>query len=489
MSLMQDIFSILQAGAASAMTTEQIIEQEIKDWLTSSQRSQMLAGERYYKGDTDILQRVRTVVGEGGKLEPAKNLADNRLVHQFIRKLTDQKVGYLLSKPIAIQTDNAKYQELLGDLFDKNTLRLLKNIGKEAINKGKAWVQVYYNPSGQLAFKKIPSEEIIPLWVDSAHTELQAVIRTYDVTGYEGTTKKNLTKVEYWDTQGVKKYELVDGKLTPDMDQESSQSHFSAIVDGVEQAYNWERVPFICFKYNDEELPLIQFLKSLVDDYDKRKSDNSNNLEDLPNSIFVIKGYDGTEAGELRKNLSTYRLIKVDGEGNSGVDTISLEIDTEAYKTHMEMNRKDIYEFGRGVDTSAKEFSSNASGVALRSLYNDLDMDANTLETEFQASLEQLCWFIDMHLINSGQGDYTKEPVEFLFNRDILINETDTITNVKNSVGILSQETILANHPWVQDAKEELKRVQEEEQAAPDDPQGYGGLGKDKTPPEGGGTQ
>ncbi|MCR8983435.1 phage portal protein, partial [Brevibacillus laterosporus] len=84
----------------------------------------------------------------------------------------------------------------------------------------------------------------------------------------------------------------------------------------------WERVPFICFKYNDEEIPLIKFIQSLIYDYDYRKSDNANNLEDMPNSIYVLRDYDGTNLGEFRHNLAAYRAVKVTGEG--GVETISL---------------------------------------------------------------------------------------------------------------------------------------------------------------------
>ncbi|MCR8983402.1 phage portal protein, partial [Brevibacillus laterosporus] len=204
----------------------------------------------------------------------------------------------------------------------------------------------------------------------------------------------------------------------------------------------WERVPFICFKYNDEEIPLIKFIQSLIYDYDYRKSDNANNLEDVPNSIYVLRDYDGTNLGEFRHNLAAYRAVKVTGEG--GVETISLPIDTEAFKTHMEMNRKDIYEFGRGVDTQASNFGNDPSGIALKFLYADLDMDANMIETEFQASMEHLRWFIDQHISNTGGGDFSNETVEFIFNRDILINETDAITNAKDSVGIISDETIVA---------------------------------------------
>ncbi|MGG0794653.1 phage portal protein [Brevibacillus laterosporus] len=53
-----------------------------------------------------------------------------------------------------------------------------------------------------------------------------------------------------------------------------------------------------------------------------------------------------------------------------------------------------------------------------------------------------------------------------MFNRDILINETDAITNAKDSVGILSDETIVANHPWTTNAQEELARRKKEREKA-----------------------
>jgi SPP1 family phage portal protein len=480
---MQSIISIIEAGAKSAMSLEQIIKTEIDEWLASDERKWMLTGQRYYVGDTDILKRKRTVIGEGGQLEEAPNLANNKLVHNFIRKLVDQKVGYLLSKPMSIQTKNARYQDLLSEIFDKSFLRLLKNLGKDAINKGKAWVHIYYDETGRLSFKRIPAEEIIPLWRDAAHTDLDAVIRVYEVEVYEGTEKKFITKVEFWDTSGVRRYELNEGGLIPDVEAGEVGSHFTVVQDGKEQGFNWERVPFVCFKYNDEEIPLVQLVKSLVDDYDAKKSDNANNLEDLPNSIYVIKNYDGTDLGQFRHNLSVFRAVKVTDDG--GVDTISLEIAVEAFKTHMEMMRKDIYEFGRGVDTQSEKFGNSPSGIALKFLYADLDMDANIIETEFQASLEQLLWFVNQHIANTTGQDFSSEAVEFIFNRDILINETDAITNAKNSTGIISDETIIANHPWVTDVQEELDRIRKQREVDMAQFQTYGELRQQPQPGEG----
>ncbi|OPA76972.1 phage portal protein [Paenibacillus selenitireducens] len=456
---MQEISRILQNGAASAMNLEQIIQTEISEWKTSEKRKLMLVGARYYRNRTDIMDRERTAIGENGVKEIVGNLANNKLVNAFVRKLVDQKVGYLLSKPLSIQTDNPTYQAELTAFFDKSMLRMLQNIGKESINKGIAWLHVYYDTNGQLSFKRIPSEQIIPLWKDEAHSELDAVIRMYEVEVYEGIRRTIVNKVEWWDTNGVRRY-TTQGGLTPDIEAGDEGSHFGVNVNGKEQGLNWDRVPFIAFKYNEEEQPLVEIIKSLVDDYDNKKSDNANNLEDLPNSIYVVKGFGGSEAGEIRKNLSTFRIVKIDDtDSNSGVDTISLTIDTEAFKTHMSMNRKDIYEFGRGVDTQSDKLGGDKSGVALRFLYADLDMDANIIETEFQAALEQLRWFLDVHIANTGSGDYSNDSVDFIFNRDIVINETEAVDNADKSKGVISDETIVANHPWVTDAKEEMNRL------------------------------
>lgn len=471
---MREITKIIEAGAASAMTLEQIIQTEISRWQASEEYKLMQESDQYYRNKTAILKRHRTTIGKDGRKQRADNLADIRLVNGFYRKLVDQKIGYLLAKQMSVQTDNKDYQELLSDLFGQAMQRLLQNTGKEAIKKGIAWLHPYYDEEGNFSFKRMRSEEIIPFWRDDEHTELDALIRVYKVEAYEGITRRDVTKVEWWDRTGVRRY-ILQGNLVPDVEAGEFTGHMREIgTEGTERQINWERIPFVAFKYNEEEQPLLELIKSLVDDYDARKSDNGNNLEDLPNSVYVVKNYGGTEAGEFRENISKYRVVFTEGEG--GVDTISLELNTEAYTAHMDRNRKDIYEFGRGVDTQADKIGSSPSGVALKFLYADLDMDANIIETEFQAALDQLRWFIDVHITNSTGTDYSAEQVNYIFNRDIPINETDTINNIKNSVGVISDETLVAQHPWVTDKQAELNRIMEQKQKAMKE---YGGMPSD----------
>lgn len=99
---------------------------------------------------------------------------------------------------------------------------------------------------------------------------------------------------------------------------------------------------------------------------------------------------------------------------------------------------------------------------------SDIDLDANDMETELQAAFEEILWFVNAHLANTGQGNFDGEEVNIIFNRDILINESEAIDNCQKSVGILSDETIVGMHPWVDDPQLELDRLkkQKEEQQA-----------------------
>lgn len=105
----------------------------------------------------------------------------------------------------------------------------------------------------------------------------------------------------------------------------------------------------------------------------------------------------------------------------------------------------------------------------IQSMYNDIDLDANEMETEFQAAFEELLWFVNAHFANNGYGDFSAAEVNIIFNRDMMMNESEVIDNCSKSVGILSNETIISQHPWINDVDREKQRIKDEKQEAVDD--------------------
>lgn len=275
---------------------------------------------------------------------------------------------------------------------------------------------------------------------------------------YTNTQKQKQKKVEYHHPKGIKYYIWQADSLVPDV-LAGVETNYHFTIN--EKPYLWERMPLIAFKYNEEEQPLIDCIKSLIDDYNLQASVNADLLADIPNFIYKLVNYGGTNLQEFLNDLNRYRAVKLDVDGD--VDKLQAELQTDAVEKELLRIRKAIYEFGRGVDTQDENLG-NASGVALRYRYSDLDMDCNILETEFQSSLEQLIWFIDQYLLMTGKGDFTNEPISIIFNRDIIINKSEVIANCQASVGILDDQTIRENHPWyTEQVEDRLKKQQEQE--------------------------
>jgi SPP1 family phage portal protein len=456
---------IIEQGAATALSDRQIIELEIQTFKASRRRKDMIDGERYYEGRHDILRHKRQIIGEDGKLIDVENLPNNRVIDNQYRKMVNQKANYLLGQPFVIKTENDAYSALLKQMFNKRFLRLMKNVGKDSLNEGIAWLFVYYDEAGKLAFKKFKAFEVIPGWKDAEHSVLEYAIRLYEVVAYEGTNKKIIEKVEVYDEAGIH-YFVLDGEGHLVDDAPYFATYFTvALPDGTNTGYNWSRIPMIPFKYNNEEIPLLKGVKSLQDGLNTILSNFQNNMEeDMRNTILILVNYDGENLGTFRKNLAAYGAVKVrtiDGAAGD-VKTLQIEVNAENYKVILELFKKAIIENAMGYDAKDDKMSGEPNQMNIQSMYSDIDLDANDMETEYQAAFEELFWFVNCHFANAGLGDYENETTELIFNRDMLMNESEVITNIKNSVGILSDETLIANHPWVDDPEEEQKRMKKQ---------------------------
>ncbi|MBY0122164.1 phage portal protein [Bacillus sp. S/N-304-OC-R1] len=450
---LNDIINNMVEGV---ITENNMLVKEIKEWLDSETRKIMLVGEAYYRNKTDIREN---------KKRDAEWKSNVKLEHGYAKKLVDQKVGYLLTKDPTIGTENKQYRELLKVVFNRKLLKTLKNVGKEAINKGIAYLYIYFDEQGVLSFKKFPSEQILPFWKDNEHTELSAFVRVYKESIYLNGKKEVMTKVEYHHPDGINYFVLEGNKLVPDVPAGIESTYHFTIND---KPFLWNRIPLIPFKYNEEEQPLIDQIKSLIDNYNTQASTNADLLADIPQFIYKLINYGGADLKEFLNDLNIYRAVNLDQDGD--LDKLQATPETDATEKELDRGRKSIYEFGRGVDTTDANLG-NASGVALRYRYSDLDMDCNILESEFQASIEHVLWFVKEYFLMTGQGDFTKESANIIFNRDIIIAESEVIADCQKSVGILDDKTIRENHPWYNEEVE--KRLEEQKKSEMDEYDNY----------------
>lgn len=99
--------------------------------------------------------------------------------------MVDQKVNYLLGKPLTFDTKNKDYAKALNEVLGMRFHRTLKNVGEDALNGAVAWLHPYYDDAGEFRFKRFEPFEILPFWRDSDHTELEFGLRLYEVETYD----------------------------------------------------------------------------------------------------------------------------------------------------------------------------------------------------------------------------------------------------------------------------------------------------------------
>lgn len=471
------------------------LQSEIHTYMASPEYAEALQGEAYFNAKTDIDKKERYIIGNNGQPIVDKGILSNtKLRHNFFYKMVRQKVDYLLAKPFTIKLppEQAQLAQLLElQYFTPSLRQSIKRATYNAIKQGVSWLQVYVDDDGSIKFKRVKAQNIKVYWEDEEHTQIAAVIKFFIQiqVGVDGNSKE-VKKVEFYNKSGVyyfieddkglvkdttrgneegwapyyyykeqiKDLNEATGEMEPRMITDEQGNQIPVMSEPI--AGNFGIVPFIPIKYNDDEIPLLRFIKDKIDDYDVITSTTSDTIKDVPSSIKIVKGYTGTDGASFTKNLAERRTVFVAKDG--GVEALETKQDILTIDSHLDRLREDIYADGSGVDPTKTEGLGNQSGIALRYVYQDLDGDVQEIWSSVDLALKQIYQFICIDMEQKGYGAWYNEPIEFIANTDALINETETINNLVSSMAMLSRRTIIANHPYVTNVEQEYADKEQE---------------------------
>lgn len=412
----------------------------------------------YYRNETDILMEKPKEKEQEEK--PLRN-ADNRIPFNFHGLLVNQKAAYMFTAPplfdLGGKEANKRLASFLGDKYAKTC----KDLCIDASNCSVAWLHIWKEPAGGWKYAVVPAEQIIPVWSKSLDKELLGVFRSYqdidDVTG------DMYTVYEYWNDEECSAYRL---KAGDELDRLLPYQMFIVDPELCEYSETYRHgigeVPFFPFFNNNTDTDDLKNIKPLIDTYCKVFSGFVNDLEDIQEVIFVLTNYGGQDLGQFLRDLKSYKAIQVESEGDgdhSGVSTLTIELPVEAREKLLTITRKCIFEQGQGIDPDPENFG-NSSGVALNFLYSLLELKAGLQETEFKLGFGR---FIRCacRLMNIPIKDDT---IVQTWTRTSVKNDLELSQIAAQSQGSISQETIVKNHPWVEDPEAEMAALKKEEE-------------------------
>lgn len=422
--------------------------------------------ERYYRVKNDILFYKEHCPDE---LKNPLRSADNRVPFSFYNLLVNQKASYLFTYPPIFDTKDSNLNTLIVDTLGDDYAKKCKDLCVNASNSGMAWLHYWDDNEKGFCYAVVPSTQVIPVWSKKLNKKLLAVLRYYMDIDDDGIS---WTIYEYWTDTQCQAFRRRNGEeYSIRNDLMDYPMFFYDIPTANDNSYsniythNMGVVPFIPFANNNLQTLDLDNIKKLIDSYDKTYSGFVNDLEDIQQVLFVLTNYGGMrEEGvkgivEFLRNLKRYKTINLDSAGTgdqSGLSTITIEIPVEARKELLEITRKAIFSMGQGIDPQQQSFDST-SGEAMKFLYSLLELKAGLMETEFRLGFGEL-----VRAICHYHGKDIKNIIQ-TWTRNAIRSESELVDICSKSKGIISNRTIIKNHPLVDDPEQEEKQIAKEQ--------------------------
>lgn len=415
---------------------------EVSDVLTANQYI------TYEKMNIDDKQAVSVVDGVDYDLEQENDMWPNaKLRFAHINRVAKQRVNYAFGRKCTFSENS----DQVSVLFDMDTIR--KCAWYISVH-GHAFLEICFNEDGQMSGIKA-HDAAHCFEFNDADTMQRGWVILEEVPNEFGMRNENddsllvrlIEESENKESFIITNFLFARNELT----QISYLPELSVnrLHDDKIRRFNGDIV--MDLHTNPFKVGVYKEIDSISDEFDSMASSNSDYLRKSPRSPIVVKGY-GTTLSELVTNIYTYNVIPVQADGD--VELLKAEQDITAAQKHLELIEDSIRDQTGWVKSELGNVGY--SGAALRMRYAELDIYAQQLQEVMTQAFDGA----RLYVIATIPG--TTEDIEVTYDSDVMVNETDTVTNCVNSLDILSRRTILENHPFVRSVDVEIERLAEE---------------------------
>ena len=388
----------------------------------------------YYEGRGQAIMR---------RTNPDPSRPNNRIVKNYCKTIVENFQGYLTGNPITYASTNGADISALQSILDANDV---VNTDGEFLNEalvcGVAYELCYVNERNEKKFKNIDARMVIPIYANDLDEELIYCIYYYPIVNWQDELAPQKWSVNLYAADVVFHYEATN--------------NFNTFTLLEMEPHYFGTVPFVVFDLNKSNTPIFEPIISLQDAYNGLLSDEVNDFESFVDAYMVLKNVTATP--EELAEMKASRTILLDGEDD--VSYLTKNISDTQIQNLLENINSSIHTVSNSPDFSSEEFNQGvSSGLALQFKLVGFNNVASNIEARFRKALQMRISLLNqiLHLIDT---DTFMVDITFTYNLPSSI--TDTVTTVNALRGLVSDETLLAQIPFVTDVQEELARVQGE---------------------------
>lgn len=430
---------------------------EIKNFIdndaASDKKRFARTGLRYYEADHDIRNYRVFFIDADGNIQEDTTKSNIKISHPFFTELVDQEVQYMLSgKEGFVKSDNPDLQDYLNAYFNDNEdfMAELYEVITGCISKGFEYAYAYKNAEGKTAFQCADSMGVVE--VREKETDDGCAYVIYWYIDRIGKDNKKIKRIQVWNDKEVAFFMQEDnGSIVQDENvKPNPRPHITYKKPNDEATYydSYGLIPFFRLDNCKKQFSGLKPIKALIDDYDLMSCGLSNNIQDTNEALYVVKGFQGDNLDELMVNIKAKKHIGVDDDG--GVEIHTVDIPYQARQTKLDLDEKNIFRFGMGVNTEGLKDTSATTSIAIKSAYSLLDLKVNKLEIRLKQFMRKLLKVVLAEINNENKTDFQQKDVYFDFQREIITNAQENaqieLTDAQRKQTEITTLLNLANH-------------------------------------------
>lgn len=370
---------------------------------------------------------------------------NNRIVKNYCSTIVDNFQGYLTGTPITYAAKgNTNIEALQKTLSANDVVNEDSEFLRSALIYGIAYEMIYINESNDIKFKTISPESCIPVYSDDLDNKLLYMITFSPLANWDETAPTAF-RVSIYDSSRIYTY-----KATND---------FNTFVLLDEQQHFFGEVPFSIFNLNADDKPIFERIITLQDAYNSLLSDEVNDFEAFVDAYMVLKDV-SADADDLAA-MKESRTILIDGE--SDVSYLTKNISDTQIENMLENLNKSIHTISNSPDFSSEEFNSGvSSGIALQFKLVGFNNVASNIQSRMEKAIGKRIDLINsiLRLVDTDDFD-----IDISFAHNLPSSITDTVAAVNALRGLVSDETLLAQIPFIDDVDAELEKLQKQEES------------------------
>ena len=376
------------------------------------------------------------------------HLSDVRLAHGYARYISSFIQGYLVGTPIKVQHSDKRINDAVQEVN--------KQTGADKLNAVITLDLSIYGRAYDMTYRSSQDKDRV-VRLDPLQTFV-----IYDDT------------VEVRPIAGVRYKENKEGKLAVEVYTDRHVIYYAEgatdLIEVKREDHFFQEVPITEYSNNRFRQGDFEPILDLIDAYDAAESDTANYMTDINDAMLVISGdvaIDTEKAQKMKQHNLLLLIPAKDLDGTPGLTPTAGYIykqydvaGVEAYKNRLQ---NDIHRFTNTPDMNDEKFSGNASGESMKYKLFGLDQVRADKETMMIEGLTRRYRLL-FNLKSTAQEltGASADDLEFIFTPNIPRAFYAELEAFTKAGGELSQETLLTLTALVDDAREEMEKIEKE---------------------------